>query len=184
VVLALKDPKKNLEFIIKLSKEPVTEIMSLTDTINEYLQLYEKSFFLHKPFIKRDLISVTNLGEHEMVDFLNGIKEKLENISSLALNIKDPNKFSYDTKPEEFKSISQIEKPADKPEPQKTDQELILDKKEEIKEVKEEDPIIEFVYCPECGHKCKGQKGLKVHIYRAHDNLKETILKTVELYKT
>ena len=71
MVLALKDPKKNLDFIIKLSKEPVTEIMSLTDTINEYLQLYEKSFFLHKPFIKRDLISVTNLGEHEMVDFLN-----------------------------------------------------------------------------------------------------------------
>ena len=66
----------------------------------------------------------------------------------------------------------------------KTDQELILDKKEETKEIQEEEPIIEFVYCPECGHKCKGQKGLKVHIYRAHDNLKETILKTVELYKT
>ena len=165
-----------------MSKEPVTEIMSLTDKINKYLQLYEKSSFLHKPFIKRDLISVTDLGEQEMVDFLNSIKEKLENISSLALNIRDINQ-SIDNEPEDFKSVPEIEKQADKLGPQKTDQELMLDKKEEIKEVKEEEPIIEFIYCPECGHKCKGKKGLKVHIYRAHKDLKETILKTVELYK-
>jgi len=180
----LKDPKNYLDFIIKLSKEPVTELMSLTDTINEYLQLYEKSFFLHKPFIKRDIISVTNLGEQEMVDFLNGIKEKLENISSLALNIKDINKFSYGTKSEDFKPISKMKKQIDKIEPKITDQKLILDKKEQKKEAQVEEPIIEFFYCPECGHKCKGQKGLKVHIYRAHGNLKESILKKVEMYKT
>ena len=61
---------------------------------------------------------------------------------------------------------------------------VIITDKEDIKEVKKEEPIIEFFYCPECGRKCKGQKGLKVHIYRAHSNLKEAILKTVELYKT
>ena len=72
-----------------------------------------------------------------MVDFLNDIKEKLENISSLALNIKDKNQFSYEPKPADFKAIPEIEKQADRLEPEKTDQELILDKKEETKEIQE-----------------------------------------------
>ena len=37
------------------------------------------------------------------------------------------------------------------------------------------------IYCPECGHKCNGNKGLKIHIFRVHNDIRKEMLKTFEL---
>ena len=104
-----------------------------------------------------------------MIEILNGIKEKLGKISSLASNLQGINGSRSDHKSEDAGTTPPTETPVNTS-LKETDQAI-------------EEPIRKFLYCPECGHRCKGRRGLKIHTYTSHKDMKEEILETIELYQ-
>ena len=164
-----------IDSIITLSKEPVKELSFIMVNIDDYLRYLEDSSFIAKPFIKKDLSAIMNMDVKELYESLDRIKNNLEKIDIAASSIKDKykyRKYLFNERPLTEKMTLKEEKEENIKEE--------TEKKEE-KEVKKETPI-KYFYCPECGHKCKGEHGLKIHVRKKHNEEKEEILKTMKLY--
>jgi len=159
------------ESIITLSKEPVKELSSIMININDYLQYLESAPFIAKPFVRKDLSAVTDMNVKELYELLNRIKESLEKIDTAASLIKAKKKQRKYIFNERFARIrkEKEDKPAD-----------ILEV--EPKKTTEGKMTTIYVFCPECGHKCKGQNGLKIHVRIKHKEKEKEILKMMRLY--
>ena len=145
-----------LESIIKLSDEPIEQLSTVIGVFNENVDFYQKMPFIVKPFLKRDLSSLSHLTEKEWLDLLNNIIENFEKIKSMASSIKEINKPI-----EESSSTNDLAARA---------------------RAKDKISVNNIKFCPECGHKCQGKKSLTEHIYHTHYNRREEFWKAVELY--
>jgi hypothetical protein len=199
----LKDP--DIKSIIAMSEEPLEDLSSVIRAIDEYIQMYQKTPVIVKPFLKRDIPSITQLGEKEWLKLLTQIRGNLENISKIAANVKDletPSVSSVEviesTTEQLVKEIStptvssfirKRRRPrmnilfASQNNVEDVSTEDVSTEDEDGNSIEEEETKKRTVYCPECGHKCQGKKGLKVHIYKAHKDIREEMLKTLQLYK-
>lgn len=174
-MLKMDSQTDELESIISLSDAPLEDLSLVINHIKDHVSYYQNLPSIAKPFLKRDLPSISNLEEQEWLDMLNIIKANLEDIKSAASNIlgKSPSLAP------ENKSMTTVEKITNKKiKRNKEDKSLsngilTLQEKKIIKGA--------TTYCPECGHKCNGKRGLKVHIYAIHNEIREEMLKTFEL---
>ena len=156
-MLDSKSHETELESIINLSSAPLKDLSLIIDHIKEQIEIYQTIPTLARPFLKRDIPTLTQLKEKEWLDFLNRIKGNLETINLAAVNL-------IKTRSSEHANISEMSSM----EPIQT-----IEEKEEDTEAlsiaQEETEFQKIVFCPECGHKCNGIVGLKVHIYRVHN---------------
>jgi hypothetical protein len=184
-MLNMDSPTDELESIISLSAAPLVDLSLVIDNIKDHVSYYQNLPTIAKPFLKRDLPSISNLEEQEWLDMLNIIKANLEEINSAASNIlgKSPS-LAPENKPmpkaEKIKKIKRKKTVFNSVVSLRTKEDkslsnviLTLQEKKIIKGA--------TIYCPECGHKCNGKRGLKVHIYAIHNEIREEMLKTFEL---
>jgi len=178
-----KDLGNVIDSIITLSKDPVKDISFMMLNINDYLEYLENTSFIAKPFIRKDLSAVMNMDVKELYDLLDRIKDNLEKIDIAASSIKDQYRYQARAPARKylFSDRKTVGKMTLKEEKEKSIKgEIIKDQeKEEIPDNKDQ---IEYAYCPECGHKCKGQNGLKIHVRIKHKEKIDEILKMMELY--
>jgi hypothetical protein len=180
----LNEPEKSeLESIITLSSTPMKDLTTVITHMNKQITFNEETPLIVKPFLKRDIPTITSYDEKEWLTLLTKIKGNFERINSSALKI-----FTKDlAEIPKRKKTKQLTKPTGK-RPSKRIQ--ITEKK-----MNEEDistsyvPLDEekkskngVVYCPECGHGCQGMKGLRVHIFQIHKQSREEMLQTIKLY--
>ena len=174
-----------LESIISQSAAPLENLSLAIYNIQEHVNYYQKLPTIAKPFLKRDLPSISNLDEQEWLDLLHKIKENFENIYSTASNMlgKSPSIAP------EYKSMPTIEIFKMK-KLQKLDSDLILSqRKKKTKSLSydifpsQENNVPEkaTIYCPECGQECNGKRGLKTHIFADHNGIRKEMLKTFQL---
>ena len=177
-----------LESIIKLSDEPIEQLSTVIGVFNENVDFYQKMPFIVKPFLKRDLSSLSHLTEKEWLDLLNNIIENFEKIKSTASSIKEINKpieessstndlaslFKIKSRTRHITKIKNVRA--------KKENILVNTGTSTLSTLKEKITVNNIKFCPECGHKCQGKKSLTEHIYRTHYNRREEILKAVELY--
>lgn len=174
-----------LESIISQSVAPLENLSLAIYNIQEHINYYQKLPSIAKPFLKRDIPSISNLDEQEWLDMLHKIKENFENIYSTASNM-------LGTSPSiapEYESMPTVEI-IKKKKLQKLNLDSIISQRKKKTKSPSYDvfpsqennvPETATIYCPECGHKCNGNKGLKIHIFRVHNDIRKEMLKTFEL---
>jgi hypothetical protein len=184
--------ENELQTIITMSSAPIEDLKSVINNIREHIQLYQEIPSIAKPFIKRDIPTITNLKEDEWLEFLNGIKENLESINSAASKIIGKNQLTVErparikrTRSKKSDSLfdfsSFIHKEKIKQKSQES-RETTPTRQQASATKEEKKPDEEVVYCPECGQKCKGKKGLKVHVHQSHNDQKKELLKAIKQY--
>jgi len=182
----------NFESIIGLSKKPIEDITSLTETFTKNLNLYKNTPSLIRPFLKKDIEFFTNLKEEDWLDFLFRLKTSLEKMQACArINYATQEKqakqrpVDYPVKIDITNSV--LERPREeKEEKLETDNDDLLssfEKKDTPLVLGEEKSLNKNVYCPECGHQCQSKKGLKIHIVKVHKIASEELLKSIKLYR-
>ena len=170
-----------LESIISLSSAPLENLSLALNNIEEHVSFFKKTPALAKPFLKRDIPTISNLEEQEWLDLLNKIKENLKSINITASNMlgKSP---SFPPEHELMRShakkipkrnLASIQSPRKK-EAKLPSYDILPPQEKKVLETA-------TIYCPECGHKCNGKKGLKVHIFKVHNDIRMEMLKTFEL---
>ena len=179
----LKDPQNSeLKSIIALSSPPIKDLTTVITHLTNQINLNEKTPLIVKPFLKRDIPTITSLDENEWLTLLTKIKGSLESINSTAKKIIAKNKAEMPTsdKPKDLPKLAR----------KKTSKDIQSTKKISKKDTStshvpshpEEKSKKTTVYCPECGHECQGRKGLKVHIFQVHNQSREKMLQTIKLY--
>jgi hypothetical protein len=180
------------ESIIGLSKKPIENITSLTEIFTKNLNLYKNAPLLIKPFLKKDIESFTTLKEEDWLDFLITLKISLEKMQTCArINYATQEKKAKQ-KPVDYPVNLDITKSLlDQPREEK-DEKLdtgnddflsSFEKKDTLFVLGEEKSLNKNVYCPECGHQCQNEIGLKIHIVKVHKSASEKLLKSIKLYK-
>ena len=177
--------KDELESIISLSGAPLANLSLAINNFKDHFDYYQKLPSIAKPFLKRDIPSVSNLDEQEWLDLLNKIKENFENINSMATNMLGKNPSftpEHESKPTvENNRKKKIKKLKVNP--------ILSDKKKaailQSNDIShpQEKKIAEkmTIYCPECGQECNGKRGLKTHIFADHNGIRKEMLKTFQL---
>jgi hypothetical protein len=178
---------EELESIASLSSDPLEDLSHVIEQIENYVGVSQTAPSIIKPFLKRDVPTVSSLDEEELLGLLKNIKESFESINKTISSIlKDDFAAAPEVKkaPEKKKKSKESRKATDSiqvkkeskvpPSPEKKESEVLPSS--EKKEAK-----VSIVYCPECGHKCVGKKGLKVHIFQVHNDIREKMLKKYAL---
>ncbi len=179
----LNDPENSeLESIIALSSPPMKDLTTIITHLNKQININEKTPLIVKPFLKRDISTITSLDEKEWLTLLNKIKGNLESINSFALKIiaKNITETTTSDKPKQFTKLAR----------KKTPKGIQLTKKKIGEDISTSHALLHpekksqktRVYCPECGHECQGRKGLKVHIFQVHNQSREQMMQMIKLY--
>ena len=170
-MLDSKSHETELESIINLSSAPLKDLSLIIDHIKEQIEIFQTIPTLARPFLKRDIPTLTQLKEKEWLDFLNRIKGNLETINLAASNIIKTQSSEH----ADIGEISSMESNQTTAEETEEDSEALT-----IDQIEPE--FEKSVYCPECGQKCNGISGLKVHIYEAHIESIEEMLEIIKEY--
>jgi hypothetical protein len=182
----------NYESIIGLSKKPIENITLLTEIFTENLNQYKNAPSLIRPFLKKDIEFFTTLKEEDWLDFLIRLKTCLEKMQACARINHAAQEKKAKQKTIDYPVIIDITKSVldhpleEKEEKLETDNGDFLssfEKKDTLFVLGEEKSLNKNVYCPECGHKCQGEIGLKIHVVKAHKSDSEKLLKSIKLYR-
>lgn len=174
-----------LESIISLSTAPLENLSVAINNFKDHLDYYEKLPSIAKPFLKRDIPTISNLEEQEWLDMLNKIKENFKNINSMASNMlgKSP------TPVPESESIPSVEIIKKNKIPKMNVASILSQRKKDantpnndfVDPQQKKIPEKITIYCPECGQKCNGKRGLRAHIFSVHNDIRKEMLKTFDL---
>lgn len=183
-----KEQEPELQSIIELSDETIDHLLSMTNIIQENLQFLRNSPAILKPFMRKDLYSITSLSVEEWLGFLKKLKKSFESIKATAYNLKYNYKLEDDNLIEGLKQLRKME-PIEEHEKGKSALEILekvvplaLEDETLLEIEKGDKPEREFIFCPECGYKCTSKNSLRSHIFNVHKDLKEELLKSVQLY--
>jgi hypothetical protein len=176
---------EELESIVSLSSNPIENLSLVINEIQHHVDVYQSTPKIVRPFIKRDIPTISSLNEEEFLDLLKNVKDNLESINKTISKIVR-NEKSATPKPKSKVKLQEkkIEEPKETREPKvptpvkKESEAPVKDVPAPPKVVSEEKKI---VFCPECGHKCTGKKGLKVHISQVHNEIRDEMLKKYSL---
>lgn len=179
----LKDPQNSeLKSIIALSSPPIKDLKTVITHLTKQIKINEKTPLIVKPFLKRDIPTITSLDENEWLTLLTKIKGSLESINSTALKIIAKNRAEKPTS-DKPKNVTKLARKRASKDIQFTKKIIRKDTStSHVPSHPEEKSKKTTVYCPECGHECQGRKGLKVHIFQVHNQSREKMLQAIKLY--